>query len=255
MWDPEVYLRHADHRLRPGVELLARVEPSGDARTVIDLGCGTGAFVPHLRERFPGADIIGVDSSPAMLETARSDVEGGTWIEADATTWQPDEPVDVVWSNALLQWVDGHDTMFPRLVCWLRPGGVLAVQMPRNFSSPSHTIAHAVARDSRWAERLVPLLRLEPVAEPEWYVRLLAPLTTDLDVWEVIYEQVLDGDNPILSWSSGTLLRPLLAKLDDDEREAFLADYGTRVQDAYPPLPDGRTVFPFRRLFIVARSS
>ena len=254
MWDPEVYLRHADHRLRPGIDLLARVQPSVDVTTVVDLGCGTGVFVPMLRERFPGADVIGVDSSPEMLERARGSVPDGTWVEAPIESWEPDEPVDVIFSNALLHWVDDHEKVFPRLLSWLRPGGVLAVQMPRNFASPSHVGAHEVARDPRWADRLVPLLRLHPVADPDWYVRTLAPLSAQLDVWEVTYHQLLDGPDPVVSWSSGTVLRPLLAVLDDDEEVAFLAAYAERMQAAYPPVPDGRTPFPFRRLFLVATS-
>lgn len=254
MWDPEVYLRHADHRLRPGVELLVRAQPTGDVRTVVDLGCGTGLLVPALRNRFPGATVIGVDASAEMLAEARAAVPDGTWVEADAASWEPDEPVDVVYSNALLHWVDDHEQLFPRYLSWLRPGGALAIQMPRNFSSPSHACAYEVARDPRWADRLEPLLRLEPVAEPSWYVELLAPLTEHLDVWEVVYQQLLEGEDPVISWSSGTLLRPLLAELDSDEREAFLADYAERVRAAHPPLPDGRTRFPFRRLFIAART-
>lgn len=254
MWNPEVYLRHTDHRLRPGVELLVRTQPTGEVRTVVDLGCGTGLLVPALRNRFPGATVIGVDSSPEMLAEARAAVPDATWVEADAATWEPDEAVDVVYSNALLHWVDDHGRLFPRYLSWLRPGGVLAVQMPRNFASPSHTSAHEVGRDPRWADRLEPLLRLEPVAEPGWYVELLAPLADKVDVWEVIYQQVLEGEDPVVSWTSGTLLRPLLAELDEAEQAAFLDAYRERIVSAYPPLPDGRTILPFRRLFVVART-
>ncbi|MDX1509974.1 MAG: methyltransferase domain-containing protein [Nitriliruptorales bacterium] len=255
MWDPDVYLRHADHRLRPGVELLARVVVSGDVRTVVDLGCGTGVLVPMLRDRFRNAEVIGVDSSPEMLAAARRDLPDGSWVEADVSSWRPDGPVDVVYSNALLQWVDDHETLFPRLLSWLRPGGVLAVQMPRNFGSPSHVAVHELARDPRWADRLEPGIRPAPVADPDWYLRLLAPLAGVLDVWEVVYQQLLDGEDPVVSWSSGTLLRPLLAELDEDEQDSFLAAYAERMRAAYPPLPDGRTPFPFRRLFIVATAA
>jgi len=187
-----------------------------------------------------------------MLAEASSAPSSITWIESDIATWEPEEPADLLFSNAALQWLDDHRTLLPRLMSYLRPGGVLAMQMPRNHGEPSHTAIVETVEDGPWRDRLQPLLRRQPVAPPEHYADLLLPLVRTLDVWESIYLHILPGDNPVVEWTSGTGLRPLMSALDGRERSKFLADYGARVSRAYPQRPDGLTVFPFRRLFIAA---
>ena len=166
----------------------------------------------------------------------------------------PAAPADVIYSNAALHWIVGHERLFADLVAALAPGGVLAVQMPRNFSAPSHTSIAEAARSGPWRARLEPLLRPAPVAEPAFYFDLLAPRVAELDIWETEYQQVLEGDNPVKEWTKGTWLTPLLDALAEPERSQFEAAYGALVARAYPPRADGRTLFPFRRLFIVARA-
>lgn len=252
-WDPGQYLRYADHRLRPAVELLARVQLDAPD-VVVDLGCGPGNVTDMLSQRWPGADVLAIDNSAEMLDQARQRgcSERVQWLEADGQTWEPDTPVDLVWANAALHWLDDHAELVPRLVSWLRPGGRLAVQMPRNFGEPSHTLAYETAQDPEWSETLEPLLRPHPVAEPASYHALLAPLTEHLDVWETVYFHGLDGQDAVFEWTRGSLLRPLLAAIDDDQRERFEERYRERLARAYPPREDGTTLFPFRRLFIVA---
>lgn len=187
-----------------------------------------------------------------MLTEAQSTRSNIAWIEADIATWEPDEPADLVFSNAALQWLDNHEVVLPRLLSYLRPGGVLAMQMPRNHGEPSHTAIVETVEDGPWRERLRPLLRQHPVAPPEHYADLLLPLIRTLDVWESIYLHILPGEAPVVEWTSGTGLRPLMAALEPRERTEFLANYGARVSRAYPQRSDGLTVFPFRRLFIAA---
>ena len=249
-WDPDLYLRFSDHRLRPAVDLLARVPPV-EATEVVDLGCGTGNVTRLLADRWPEAHVVGVDSSPEMLVKARAELPDLEWVEGDVAEWEPPGPVDVVASNATLQWLDDHDTLFPRLVGWLRPGGVLAVQMPASFDEPSHARAFEVARAGPWHEKYE-RLRDRPVADARQYLEWLAPRVADLDVWTSTYVHLLEGEDPVVAWTSATLLRPLVGPLDEGEREAFLGHYRELMAEAYPPLPDGRTPFPFRRLFIVA---
>ena len=251
-WDPAQYLRWSDHRLRPAVDLLQRVPLTSPAR-VVDLGCGTGNVTALLRARWPDARVTGVDASTAMLERARASDGGVEWLEADVATWTPSAPVDVLFANATLHWIDAHAVLFPRLVTLVAAGGALAVQMPRNFGEPSHTSIYDVAREARWRDRLEKLIRPEPTKAPDFYWDLLAPRVSALDVWETVYTQALTGDNPVADFVKGSWLKPFLDALDAGERAAFESAYRARVARAYPPRADGTTLFPFRRLFIVAR--
>jgi len=251
-WDPTQYLKFADHRLQPALDLLARVPLRAPAR-VVDLGCGAGNVTRLLAERWPEAEVIGVDGSAEMLDRAAGEAPAIAWRQADIAAWQPETPPDLLYSNAALHWLEGHEALFPRLFALLPPGGVLAVQMPRNFAEPSHQAIAATIAEGPWRERLQPLWRPEPVLGPEVYYRLLSPAAASLEIWETVYWQVLEGENPVAEYTKGTWLRSFLAALPPEEALAFEADYRARVAAAYPQQAGGRTLFPFRRLFLLAR--
>jgi trans-aconitate 2-methyltransferase len=253
-WDPAQYLKFAGHRLRPAVDLLSRIDVA-DPAEVYDLGAGTGHVTRLLKERWPSARVTGVDASADMLTRAVPGAPDIAWQRADLATWRPPRPADVIYSNAALHWLDDHTRLFPALFAALAPNGVLAVQMPRNFGAPSHTAIADAARYGPWRARLEPLIRSAPVAPPEFYFDLLVARAAALDVWETEYLQVLEGDDPIKEWVKGTWLRPLLDVLDEPERVRFEAAYSALVAPVYPRRPDGRTLFPFRRLFIVATAA
>lgn len=257
-WDPQQYLKFEGERLRPAVDLMNRIALAAP-RTIVDLGCGAGNVTRVLGERWPDARIVGVDSAATMLAKARIATQGDpryTFVEADLATWNPAETVDLVYSNAALQWLPGHATLFARVIAMVADGGVLAVQMPGNFRAPSHTAITEHARSERWRDKLGALVRDEPVAPIADYYRWLAPFASRLDLWTTEYLQVLpacgSGEHPVAAWTKGTWLAPYLAALDADEQREFLAHYESRLAVAYPPLPDGRVLFPFRRLFMVA---
>ena len=252
-WDPAQYLKFTDHRLRPAVDLLNRIDVANPAE-VYDLGAGAGNVTRLLKTRWPNARITGVDESQEMLAKAAAGDPEIVWQRADLATWRPLRPAAVIYSNAALHWLGDHDRLFPALFSALAPGGVLAVQMPRNFSAPSHTAISEAVRSGPWRPKLEPLLRPAPVAEPAFYFDLLAPRAAALDIWETEYLQALEGDHPVKEWTKGTWLRPLLDALDEPERNRFEACYAELVARAYPRSPDGRTLFPFRRLFIVAKA-
>lgn len=264
VWDPGQYLRHAEHRVRPFLDLLARIGelPGGARPRIADLGCGPGNVTALLADRWPEARITGYDNSPQMLERARETLEHGRttaaldFAEADAALWTPSEPYGLIVSNALLQWVPGHPDRFPAWLDGLAPGGVLAFQVPSNFTAPSHALMRELAESPRWRDRLGGLLRhddavLEPAA---YYERLIAAGGTETDVWETTYLQVLPGEDAVLDWVKGTGLRPVLAALaaDPGALDAFLTEYRDLLRAAYPPGPHG-TVFPFRRIFAITR--
>jgi trans-aconitate 2-methyltransferase len=252
-WDPAQYLKFADHRLRPAIDLLNRIDLT-DPGEVFDLGAGAGNVTKLLKARWPSARVTGVDASQEMLDKAAAAAPDISWERADLASWRPPRPADLIYSNATLHWLPGHDQLFPALFAALAPGGVLAVQMPRNFSAPSHTVITDVARNGPWRARLEPLLRLAPTAEPAFYFGLLATRSAALDIWETEYLQILEGEHPVKEWVKGTWLRPLLDALEEPERARFEARYAELVAQAYPRRPDGHTLFPFRRLFIVAKA-
>jgi trans-aconitate 2-methyltransferase len=257
-WDANLYLKFADHRVRPAIDLMNRLDPANGTRpghVIYDLGCGAGNISSILAERFPEAEIVGIDSSDEMLAKARSQViaKRVTFAKGDLAHFKPDRPPGILYSNAAYQWLEGHIDMFPGLMKLLPPGGQLAIQMPRNHEAPSHALMRETIAAGPWRERLTKVRSISPVSDPARYYDVLKPLCSDLEIWETIYQQPLAGKDPVAQYTSSTGLRPYLGALQEPERSAFYQTYARLVGEAYPTRADGITLFPFRRLFIVAR--
>ncbi len=250
-WDPAQYLAFGTERLQPALDLLSRIPLEAPGK-VIDLGCGAGNVTKALKQRWPEAEFTGVDGSPDMLARARAGDPDIEWVEADMNDWQSASVADLIYSNAALHWLDDHAALFPRLMGHVAPGGVLAVQMPRNWAAPSHTCIVEAVRAGPWREKLEVLLRPTPSHAPKVYYDILAPLTSSLAIWETDYCQILEGENPVAEFVKGSQLKRFLDALDEPERSAFEKDYRTRILAAYPKRGDGKTLFPFRRLFVLA---
>ncbi|MCL3817824.1 methyltransferase domain-containing protein [Aeromicrobium wangtongii] len=251
VWDPARYLQFADDRSRPFVDLVARVQ--GTPRTIVDLGCGPGHLTQVLRHRWPEATVHGVDSSPEMIERARNDQhdDAATYELADVTTWAPAGRVDLVISNALFQWVPDQLAVIERLAGHVALAGTFALQVPRNYDAPSHTLLRDIAAERPFAAHTADVVA-DRGTEPAAYLELFAARGWEVDLWETTYHHVLAGDDPVHDWVSGTGARPYLQALPDDLRDAFTRAYRSALRDAYPRRPWG-TVFPFRRTFLVAR--
>ncbi len=258
-WDPNQYLKFADHRLRPALELLGRV-PLVAPRVVYDLGCGSGHIARLMSRQWPSAAVYGLDQSPEMLGQAAAEPSSVRWLEADIRAWVPQEAPDLIYSNATLQWLDGHCDLLPRLMGYVNPGGYLAVQMPLSWDMPSHRLMrHALEHGGPDGTPVgdadvLAAVRRRWVQDADVYYDLLSPLGQRLDIWETAYLQVLTGENPVLEWVKGTGLRPVLNGLGEADRRTFLKVYQRALRDAYPRRPGGQTLYPFRRLFIVAQA-
>lgn len=254
-WNPALYRRFEDERTRPARELLARV-PLEAARFAVDLGSGPGNSTELLVQRFPGAEVVGTDNSPAMLESARQRLPGARFELSDIETWTPERAPDLVYANASLQWVPDHARLFPRLFSLLAPGGVLAVQMPDNHHEATHRAMRDIAALPAFAPRIGDPARLRPaMLGIHDYYDLLARRAREVDVWHTVYQHHMDSPAAIVEWMSGTGLKPFVAKLDEAGRQAFLADYEQRMDRAYPARADGKRLLAFPRLFIVARKA
>jgi trans-aconitate 2-methyltransferase len=268
MWDAGQYLRFGGERARPFFDLVAQVGAT-DPRYVADLGCGPGNLTVALARRWPGAAVAGVDSSPEMIATAQANtgqantgqantgqpntgqaVPNLSFALGDVWDWRPEQPLDVLVSNAVLQWVPGHDELLIRWADLLAPGGWLAFQLPGNFDQPSHEIVKEMALSPRWRALLAGVQLNRQAGDPADYVALLARPGFAVDAWETTYLHILPGENPVREWTKGSTLRPVLAALDAEQGDAFVREYGERLSEAYHPQSFG-TIFPFRRVFAV----
>jgi trans-aconitate 2-methyltransferase len=255
-WDPAVYLRFGDERARPFTDLLARVG-AREPRTVVALGCGEGALTASLAERWPGALVTGVDSSPEMLAAAAAHAVPGRveFAAGDVREWQPDGPVDVLVTNAVLHWVPGHADLLRRWAGQLAPGGWLALQVPGNSRAPTHALLAALCRSPRWAPLVGDAAPAgDPVLDPAGYLEALTGAGLGVEAWETTYLHVLRGEDPVLGWVRSTVLRPVLARLAEDDAAELTEAYAAALREAYPRRPDGTTLLPFRRVFAVGHA-
>ena len=253
-WNPALYRRFERERTRPARDLLAAAAQAlaGDPARVVDLGCGPGNSTELLAERFTGSAITGVDSSAAMLDSARARLPGVAFELGDIAAWQQAAPVDLLYANAALQWVPQHATLIPRLFGLLAAGGVLAFQVPDNRDEPSHRLMRETAAAGPWAAKLAGAADRLGVLPAASYYDLLAPLAAEVEVWRTIYHHRMDDAAAIVEWVRGTGLQPFLAPLDETERAAFLATYQAAIAQAYPVRADGKRLLLFPRLFVVA---
>ena len=253
MWDPAVYRRFGAERSRPFFDLTGRID-TDRPRAVVDLGCGPGELTLTLAERWPQARVTGVDSSPEMIDKAVAHGGPATFRLGDVHEWKPGPDVDVLITNATLQWVDGHRELLARWAVELPAGAWLAMQVPGNFDAPSHRLLRAVAASFGVAH----VTREAPVGDPADYANLLMAAGARVDAWETTYLHLLpsvDGAaHPVLRWMEGTALRPVKAALDENAWESFRADLGRELTAAYPAA-HGYVAFPFRRVFVVARTA
>jgi trans-aconitate 2-methyltransferase len=253
MWNRDQYLKYMTERSKPFYDLLAKV-PQRNYRHIVDLGCGPGNLTRVLAEHWPQARVTGVDSSTEMLAEVQALAISGRleFVHGDIATWKPAEIIDLVFSNAVLQWVADHEALLPRLAGMVAENGTLAVQVPIHMNTPAQQAILDVAQRDRWRTTLAGV-GLQPgcVKPAGWYVRKLLDLDFHVEAWETTYMHLLPGDNPVLEWMKGTALRPLLERLGPEEREEFLGEVGSGLPSVYPRL-GGITVFPFPRLFFIA---
>ena len=249
-WNPNLYLKFEDERTRPPRDLLAQI-PLAAPRRIVDIGCGPGNSTELLTERWPQAEVLGIDSSPNMVKQASERLPSARFAVADVATWAPEPGTDLIFGNAVFQWVPDHPAVLVRLIEALPEGGVLAVQMPDNVAEPSHVLMGETAASGPWAGRLGAAARDELPGVGAYY-DLLRPVARRVEIWHTQYNHALDGAAAIVEWFRSTALRPYLAALDEAERAAFLADYTARIAAAYPARVDGKVLLRFPRLFIVA---
>jgi trans-aconitate 2-methyltransferase len=253
MWNRDQYLKYMNERSKPFFDLLAKIPPR-NYRRIVDLGCGPGNLTKVLAEQWSQALVTGVDNSTAMLADVQALAIPGRleFVQGDITTWKPAEPVDLVFSNAVLQWVADHEKLLPRLAGMLSAQGTLAVQMPIHMNTPAQKAILDVTQRDRWRQTLSGV-GLQPgcVKPAAWYIRHLLDLGFHVEAWETTYMHLLPGDNPVLEWMKGTALRPLLERLSPDARDEFLHEVGAGLPRASPQI-GGITLFPFPRLFLIA---
>lgn len=259
-WSAKQYVAFEEERTRPARDLLAAVSAVSAVNVgfAVNVGCGPGNSTELVAARFPKARITGIDSSMDMVEAARLRLPALRFEVAEIRTWARDpgenyDPPDLIFANAILQWVPGHAELFPALVARVSAGGCLAVQMPDNLDEPAHTLMREIAQEGPWRQKLAGADRSRVRIEPaDWYYRLLRSSCSRVDVWRTTYHHPLAGAGAIVEWFKGSGLRPFLAPLDTAERAAYLDRYTRAIETAYPAPADGTVLLPFPRLFVVA---
>jgi trans-aconitate 2-methyltransferase len=251
-WNATHYLKYADERTRPSIDLAARINLDAP-HSIVDLGCGPGNSTQVLRNRWPMAKLLGVDTSPEMIEAARTRYPDHEWLIADASSWTTPEPLDLVYSNAALQWIPDHRSLMRRLFSMVASGGTLAFQIPSGTFATVRTLIHDISRMPAWSEQMDAARQALTMESPEFYYDALCDVASSLDIWETEYYHVLASKAAIVDWISSTGLRPFLAALDTDaERSEFVAELQNRVDAAYEAQIDGKVLFSFRRTFVIA---
>jgi trans-aconitate 2-methyltransferase len=251
-WDADLFLRFEAERAWPARDLVAKIETA--PRRAFDLGCGPGSSTRLLAERFPDASITGIDSSAGMLAEARRRLPGFAFELGDIAHWSPEQPPDLIFADSALQWVANHEALFPRLMAQLADGGTLAVQMPDNRQEPSHALMRLIAADGPWSDRLVPIAKTRAViATHTDYYNWLQPHSASLAIWQTTYVHPLANIDAVVDWFRGSALRPFLAPLNRDERTEFLGRYRRELAESYGVETDGRVLFLYPRLFVLAR--
>jgi trans-aconitate 2-methyltransferase len=252
-WSARQYVAFEDERTRPARDLLAAI-PTVQARSVVDIGCGPGNSTELLVQRFEQAQVRGLDSSPDMVNAARKRLPQLQFEVAEIDSWGDQGPFDVIFANAVLQWVPDHATLLPALAAKLSDGGSLAIQMPDNLNEPSHRLMREVAANGPWAAKLAGAAgQRTDMASAREYFAMLRPHCSRVDVWRTTYHHQLSGGAAgIVEWFKGSGLIPFLSPLSGEEQAQYLQQYLAAVSEAYPALPDGSVLLPFPRLFIVA---
>ncbi len=252
-WNAEHYLKYGDERTRPSVDLANRVALQ-QPQTIADLGCGPGNSTQSLRRRWPQAHILGVDNSPEMIQAARASFADQDWLLADIAHWTPDSPLDLVFSNAVLQWLPHHDALIPRLFAMVAPGGALAFQIPSATFARVRTLIHDLSYLPAWTQRMHAARSALTFASPAFYYDVLVSAgAAELDIWETEYNHVLDSKESIVDWIAGTGLRPFLSALESEhEKQTFINELRRQVANEYKLQVDGKVLFPFRRTFVIA---
>ena len=256
-WNPEQYLKFSNQRIRPALELLERIQIKSP-QVIYDLGCGSGDIARIMSESWSSATVYGLDSSDEMLKKAATEKSRVKWVKHDISNWSVNESIDLIYSNSTLHWLNQHDRVFPKLMGMLTKGGCLAVQMPLSWGMPSHrlmreTLANGgINGEPIGTEELRTAIARKWVEDKEFYYDIIFRQATQINIWETEYLHILEGEDPVLEWVRGTGLRPILNTLEDEDKAIFLSEYQQRLRKAYPMLANGRTLFPFRRLFIVA---
>ena len=252
-WNPELYLKFDKERTQPSLDLVSRINFENPKR-IIDVGCGPGNSTQILSKRWHDAIITGVDNSPAMIEKARRDFPNQQWKILDASKDEIEGKYDIIFSNAAIQWIPDHFNLFKKFHKILSNKGLFAVQIPLFFNMPIGKSIARIAKDHRWSFKTEEVIKLFTIHNSSTYYNYLSELFTSVEMWETDYMHIMDSHFSILEMMRSTGLKPYLNKLESDAlQKKFEDEVYKNIKNDYPLQKNGKVLFPFKRLFFIAK--
>ncbi len=251
-WNPDLYLKFNRERIQPSRDLISRINYEKPEK-IIDIGCGPGNSTQMLARRWPDASVTGIDSSPAMIKKAATDFPDGNWKLRDAGKDVIEEKYDIVFSNAAIQWIPGHEKLLRKFHSLLNNNGLLAVQVPLSRDMPLGKSIEEIARNKRWNSLTKDATTLFTIHNSPWYYDRLSGIFNSIEIWETSYIHAMDSHNSILEMIRSTGLKPYLEGLgSEEEKSDFESLVFKSINKHYPRQKNGKVLFPFKRLFFIA---
>jgi len=250
-WNPDLYLKFKNERTQPSIDLISKINISFRPKSILDIGCGPGNSSQALLQRWPGAKLTGIDSSPNMIDKAKKSYPDNIWIVADASKYTSDTKYDIVFSNATIQWIPNHENLFKNFLNMTNDGGVLAVSVPRFDEMPISKILNKVAGNEKWKTATKGCAETFTRYDYQFYYNLISPDYQTVEMWQTDYIHVLESQPAIIEWISSTGMKPYLDRLNEKEKTQFEDEVLSEVKHYYPVQNNGKVLFPFKRLFMI----
>lgn len=254
-WNPDLYMQFGSERTRPSIDLVSRIK-TVNPKNIIDIGCGPGNSTQVLINRWPNAAITGLDNSQEMIKKAKCDHPAQEWIHADITTFEAEIKYDILFSNAVIQWIPNHESLMKKFHDMLCDDGLIAVQIPLFWDMPLGSIVKETSKNHIWNKKLGEISDFFTFHNYSFYYDELSLLFNKVEMWRTDYFHIFKNHLKILNMMKSAGLRPYLNRLEsDDEKNIFENEILEKIETKYSKQKNGNIILPFKRLFFIGYKS